>query len=362
MDRPRSTTGARRERRALAVGHRRYRRPAGPARRRYYVARTTLGRLGQQPGITTAGLAAGPPLDKDSLKRRIRTLKEHGLSRSLPTGYELSARGQTYLSTSNLERASPMTEHTIGVPNLIDFQTPDTKIAEQFYAELLGWRFDEADPTGYRYARTHDGAVIAGVRQAAVDDPSVWTLYLSTDDISRTATLATESNGSVLHGPIDIPDQGHVAVIADSTGAVTGFWQPQPGWSFASHVPGAFAWAELLTPDGKVADDFYAQLTGLASTQIGDGDTYDYAVWTPTGHESPVVGRHQIVLPKGVPAHWRIYFTVDPDVGTDQTLANAVSLGATTVAEPSDIPAGRIAVLADPTGAQFALLTPTPHN
>ncbi|TDD32716.1 hypothetical protein E1287_21635 [Actinomadura sp. KC06] len=64
-------------------------------------ARTTLSRIARQPGITAAKLAATLPTDKDSHKRRIRILKEHGLTRSLPTGYELSVRGHAYLSATN---------------------------------------------------------------------------------------------------------------------------------------------------------------------------------------------------------------------------------------------------------------------
>lgn len=66
-------------------------------------ARATLDRLAQEPGITAAQLAAELPMDKDSLKRRIRSLKEHGLTRSLPSGYELSARGHAFLSATDPE-------------------------------------------------------------------------------------------------------------------------------------------------------------------------------------------------------------------------------------------------------------------
>lgn len=66
-------------------------------------ARATLKHLGEHPGITAAVLAHELPIDKDSLKRRIRTLKEHGLTLSLPLGYELSARGHAYLSATGFD-------------------------------------------------------------------------------------------------------------------------------------------------------------------------------------------------------------------------------------------------------------------
>ena len=61
-------------------------------------ARDTLKRIAAAPGIVAGDLAATLPVSKESLKRRIRRLKEHGLTRSLPVGYELSARGHAYLT------------------------------------------------------------------------------------------------------------------------------------------------------------------------------------------------------------------------------------------------------------------------
>ncbi len=59
-------------------------------------ARAVLQRIGERPGIRAADLAAELHIDKDSLKRRIRQLKKHGLTRSLRIGYELSPRGLAY--------------------------------------------------------------------------------------------------------------------------------------------------------------------------------------------------------------------------------------------------------------------------
>ena len=40
--------------------------------------------------------------------------------------------------------------------------------------------------------------------------------------------------GSILHGPVNVPGQGGVLIVAEPTGAITGFSQPEPGYEFAS--------------------------------------------------------------------------------------------------------------------------------
>ena len=59
-------------------------------------------------------------------------------------------------------------------------------------------------------------------------------------------------------------------------------------------------------------------------------------------------------FPEGMPNAWVTYFGVD---GTDAAVDKAVSLGGTVVAPPFDVDPGRIAVLADPQGAVFAIVT-----
>jgi len=74
-------------------------------------ARATLGRIVQEPGITATALAAELPMGKEPLKRRIRTLKEHGLTHSRRIGYELSARGYAYLTATSHTTERPRTSH-----------------------------------------------------------------------------------------------------------------------------------------------------------------------------------------------------------------------------------------------------------
>jgi predicted enzyme related to lactoylglutathione lyase len=61
-------------------------------------------------------------------------------------------------------------------------------------------------------------------------------------------------------------------------------------------------------------------------------------------------------LPPGVPPHWQPYFSVD---SVDEIQAAAVRAGGSVLAPAFDMAAGRMAVLADPQGGAFAVITAT---
>jgi hypothetical protein len=61
-------------------------------------SRRTLDLIGARAGITAAEIAADLGLEKQDLKRRVRKLKELGLTESLPSGYRLSPRGRALLA------------------------------------------------------------------------------------------------------------------------------------------------------------------------------------------------------------------------------------------------------------------------
>jgi predicted enzyme related to lactoylglutathione lyase len=58
-------------------------------------------------------------------------------------------------------------------------------------------------------------------------------------------------------------------------------------------------------------------------------------------------------LPADVPSNWQVYFNVED---ADASIEKAVSLGATVIDGPEDSPFGRLASLADPTGAMFKII------
>ena len=122
-----------------------------------------------------------------------------------------------------------------------------------------------------------------------------------------------------------------------------------------SYTPGTFSWAELLTSDADAAKDFYGRLFG-----------WEYED-NPTGPDGPVYsmavrdGHHVAALygDDSQPPHWNCYVTV---ASADETAGKAAEGGGTVVAEAFDVmDVGRMAVIADPTGAALCLWEPRQH-
>jgi len=116
-----------------------------------------------------------------------------------------------------------------------------------------------------------------------------------------------------------------------------------------------FVWYELMTSDLKAAEAFYKKVVGW-NTETWAGD-FPYVV-TKVGEER-VAGLMNIpeeATKMGQPPAW-VGYIYSPD--TDKQAEAIRKAGGKVHREPSDIPdVGRFAVVADPQGAMFMLLTP----
>jgi predicted enzyme related to lactoylglutathione lyase len=63
-------------------------------------------------------------------------------------------------------------------------------------------------------------------------------------------------------------------------------------------------------------------------------------------------------LPAEVPPHWLVYVEV---ADTDAAVAKVSQLGGAVMVAGTDYPGGRFAVVGDPQGAAFGLMTPASH-
>jgi len=263
--------------------------------------------------------------------------------------------------------ASPREEElSMGYPNGLfgwaDVAVPDTAQAKDFYTGLFGWEAIDS-PAGESMPYTMfalDGQLIAGMGELRQDDmeagqPPVWSSYIIVDDIDHVAATAKSLGATLLMEPMEIPEAGKMFFAIDPVGAAIGFWQPgqHPG-AGVFNIPGAMSWNELGCRDVESATSFYTELLGWG-TDVQEHDGFTYTVVTvgdrPNGGIYDATG----LFPDEVPAHWFVWFTV---AGTDETVERARSLGATIQREPWDTMFGRMAVISDPQGPTFGVVTP----
>jgi len=121
-------------------------------------------------------------------------------------------------------------------------------------------------------------------------------------------------------------------------------------------VNGALCWADLSTPDRELAGKFYSDLFGWQLMAEEENPEHDYL------HIKN--GEHFIggILPKkfhtpNTPAHWLAYILA-PDC--DAAAQRVQQLGGRLYLPPITVEdIGRMAVVADPQGAVFALFQQT---
>jgi uncharacterized protein len=121
--------------------------------------------------------------------------------------------------------------------------------------------------------------------------------------------------------------------------------------------PGSFCWPELATSDQKAGTAFYAKLFGWSQDDHDMGPAGVYSVFQMRGRDvAAATSLRAEEKQHGVPPHWNTYISV---ASADAAVARAKELGAKVLAPPFDVMEdGRMAVLADPTGAVFQVWQP----
>ena len=251
-----------------------------------------------------------------------------------------------------------MTSYEPGVPSWIDLGTPDIEKAAAFYSGLFGWNCPEGpeEAGGYRVCDI-GGKLVAGLGPQQNPGPPVWSVYVNVASADDTSAAVTANGGQVFVPPMDVMDAGRMAVFADPVGAVFSVWQPgiHPGAQLVNE-PGTFSWAELVTTDVAASKAFYGAVFGWGAETHGDGPGA-YTEWKVSGRSISGMMEKPPMMPAEVPPHWGVYFSVN---GTEDAVARVTQLGGAVVSPPMDVEPGRFAVVADPAGAVFNVITLNP--
>jgi predicted enzyme related to lactoylglutathione lyase len=225
-------------------------------------------------------------------------------------------------------------------PAWVDLSSTDAAASRDFYAKLFGWDLEiSEDPQygGYATAKLGEKSVGGiGPKQEGDSSPTAWSFYIGTDDVDALA------------GKIQ------AAVFQDPSGAFFSAWQAGQMTKFVSGVPTAYGWAELNARGLDRAVGFYETVFGWTTSKSPLGEGQEYTQFEHQGE--PIAGALEMNpgIPAEVPSYWMVYFIAD-DV--DGAYRKALDLGAREMVAPADFPGGRYAIISDPQGATFGLMS-----
>ncbi|HEY1455915.1 MAG TPA: VOC family protein [Candidatus Dormibacteraeota bacterium] len=247
----------------------------------------------------------------------------------------------------------------VNAPAWVDLSSTDAAASRDYYSKLFGWKVELApDPGagGYALAKSA-GKNVAGIGPTQdPQGPSAWMVYIGVSDAEETAEKIQAAGGKVVAPPFDVLKSGRMAVFQDPAGAYISVWQPNemPGFDVLRSA-NAYSWAELNARGIDKATAFYTKVFGWTTkvSPMGEGQP-DYTEFQLKGESIAGGMEMNPMVPKEVPSYWMVYFGAK-DV--DQSFKKAIDLGATEMVAPMDFPGGRFAILSDPQGAMFGLMS-----
>ncbi len=249
-----------------------------------------------------------------------------------------------------------VTKYPHGTFSWADVGTYDTEKGKSFYMELFGWEKQEMPMGGgMTYTMFHqDGENVAALSPMLPDAaeqgiPPAWTNYITVDDVDAIVDPIKGNGGSIVHGPMDVFENGRMLILQDPTGAHVALWQPK------THIgadiinkPGAMMWNELATKDIEKAKDFYSKVLGWEY----EVDDTGYIMIKNNGRMNG--GILQMDESYGeMPSAWTVYFNVDD---FEASTKKVEELGGKIMVQAEAPGVGPFAVITDPTGAALTIM------
>ena len=238
----------------------------------------------------------------------------------------------------------------------------DETVATSFYPKVLDWKTEPFQTAPgqppYTVWKNRDkgiGGLMALPSEAkASGAPSFWLGYVHVPDTDKALAQARSLGAKSHMGPMDIPEVGRMAVIADPQGASIALFTPKAMGSGPMPElgePGYVSWHELATDDWKKAWDFYQAMFGWQKGQamdMGAMGTYQIISYADGRQMGAMFNR-----PPQIPvSNWLYYVRV---MDLDEAVSRVQKGGGKVINGPMDVPGGRIAQCMDPQGAMFAM-------
>lgn len=237
-----------------------------------------------------------------------------------------------------------------------DLVTDDIDASRRFYADLLGWTFEETTgPAGRYYVARIDGVYVAGLVSVPAADAGVkvsrWLPYLSVADVDDAIVRGSDHGAQVVVGARSVP-LGRVAALVDPEGAVLGIARSRlgdPDDATTRAGAGRVVWNELLSDQPALAARFYGDAVGY-HVQAVERRGGEYRFLEMNGVRRAGI---QPMPADGWDPLWLTYFGV---VDVDAAVARVESLGGKVLLAPdASVREGSMAVITDPSGAILVL-------
>ena len=109
-----------------------------------------------------------------------------------------------------------------GALTLNQLNTSDPEAAQEFYADLFGWRSETMEEGDDPYWGLYNGDTVNGGMMNLPEGggmPSHWLVYFGTDDIDAAAERIGETGGTVMVPKMAVPG-GEILVAQDPQGAI----------------------------------------------------------------------------------------------------------------------------------------------
>jgi uncharacterized protein len=242
-----------------------------------------------------------------------------------------------------------------------DLMTTDTKAAQKFYCDVVGWTAQDVSVSGQTYiALNTNGQGVAGLMPIPEEAAKhgvrpAWMGYIAVDDVDAAAKRIKQEGGKVMREPTEVPGIIRFAVVTDPQGAafyVAKGLRPEAWPALPDNTPGTVGWRELNAGEWKSAFAFYEKMFGWTKADAIDmGPMGTYQLFATGG--APMGG--MMTKPPQVPApNWGFYFNV-PSI--DAAVARITDGGGRILNGPVQVPGGQWVVNAmDPQGAAFSVV------
>lgn len=115
-----------------------------------------------------------------------------------------------------------------------DLTVPDAEDVRDFYSRVVGWKYEpvpmaDGEYNDFNMKAPGSSLTVTGIchkRGVNNDLPARWLLYITVENIDKSAEECRLNGGKIIAGPKNMGKYGRYCVIEDPAGAVCALFEP----------------------------------------------------------------------------------------------------------------------------------------